>query len=880
MSELTFFQKQFLETGLSKNDNVISVYRLDDDTQKTEMHIYSEARKNNENEEADLKITYPDLYGGVYTYETDSKNTPTKWYSRIRYRQPKKDEEGREKKYHSPSGSGMFPFFNKLIIETYQLAVKEIEAGKELTAKIKILVITEGEKKASRLCAFGVHAVGIGGITNWRAAKGLERLHPDLEELIIKTRVETLMFLKDADAASIIYKAKTDLSQRPQMFYSNIMQFGEATSFMVDSERHSVKKIVYAHLDPTNQKTAKGIDDLLNLEAVKELTDKEIKKLDKLEQEQYKKAWKRYKERCDKIRQDFEDLAPIGSYLRCFDLGHPQGVKQLLKAFGLENPKNFYQTYGAEIGNRHFEFKRKEYQYIDGEVHFVKHKDLDFYVFVHDTLYKKVRKVDVNNNKTTTWKQISQSYVKSIVYKDYKNFLFEVPRYDSFCVLPDNTENFKQVVDNNFNLYSPLPHLPKKGDWKHTYKFLKQLFRGKGTIEFDKDGNWIENFEEGCPFSMMIDWLTILIQKPLMKLPVPCLYSEANGTGKSTLMHLVEAILGENGTVLSNEEFLSPFNSHFIYKLFVGLDEAMIEKNVEKERLKQMVTAKHGHLQNKGKDREKLDFFAKFIFCTNKADFMAINENETRWFVMEVVPFDKSEQVADILTDFMLPEIPAFLHYLRTRTIFHPKVSRTWFKEELYQTEAFKKVVKKTKPKAENIIEDFIVKKFLDFGLTTLKMDLEHITEGVNAAKGGTGKVDRIYVKNYLKDKYNVAPSIKNEYYKMPISFSEGDSNYPKVETVNKTGKPLTFHYYDWLEGEQLTEFLTEDPIRDAALKNSGIKRVIDAEPEKEKDKKPKKDKPKDETPVQPEAEPKTAKTEESDEIFTLVNNPNEPTTF
>ncbi len=814
MSQQTFFQQQFYQTGLTDEENTLRVSRTEDSDTVTEIQLYSEDRKKDSNDEADVRILFPNLYGGMYTYETSRKDNPEEWFSRTRLVVPKKMDDGRWLKYKSPKDSGIFPFFNKKIIEAYQLAISETEKAND--GFIDMLYITEGEKKASSLCAMGLFAVGITGITMWRKQKGVEALHHDIEELMLKCKVKTLVFLKDADAVSINYDPKIDLADRPSLFYTNVLKFSEATSYMIDSDRYELKKVVYGHIEKGLAEKAKGVDDLINLNRVDEIEEDKYEALSKIEQDRYTKSRKKYLEHLNDVRQDLTDLSIIGKYFRFFDLNHQQGQKNLVRAFGLVDAKNFHTTYADLIGNRPFIFKRRQYQFDGSEVVFMKHHDIDLFCYVHDQLYKQVVKVNAKGKKSYQYKAIREAFVKQ-KYKSYPTFLEMIPKYESFCVKPDNTENFQQCIDNAFNLYMPLQHKPEKGKWDATNKFLKHLFRGKSTVTFDDKGNWEETFFEGDPFALMIDWVTILIQHPLEKLPVPCLYSKENGTGKSTFMHLIEEILGDNGTVLGNEEFLMAFNAHYITKAFVGLDEAMIEKDVEKERLKKMVTAKNGYLQFKGKDMEKVDFFAKFCFCTNKKNFMKVEMEESRWYVVKVLPYDKSEQVPNILDDFLVPEIPHFLYYLRNRKVFHKKVSRTWFDEKYYVTEQFLEVVQETKSYVQRTIEEYIFEKFDTTGLSTIRLTLDFIHEQLNSRY----KLDKKLIKDFLKDNKKMEPSKKTEYVKMPLGLEDDEEN-PKILFKCKTGKPYVFEFQDWMTPEQQKEFLDHDPKIDEILRNSG----------------------------------------------------------
>lgn len=815
MYQQTFFQQQFYQTGLSNQENTIRVIRTEDSDTETEIQLYSESRKADSRDEADVRIWFPNLYGGMYSYETTRKDSPEEWFSRTRLAVPKKMDDGRYMKYKSPKDSGIFPFFNKKIIEAYQLAINDAEKASQ--GNIDMLYITEGEKKASRLCSLGLFAVGITGITMWRKQKGVEALHHDIEELMLKCKVKILVFLKDADAVSINYDPKVDLADRPQSFLTNVLKFGEATSYMIDSDRHELKKVVYGHLEKGLIEKAKGVDDLINLNRVDEIEEEKYEALSKIEKDRYIKGRKKYLEHLNDVRQDLSDLSPIGKFFRFFDLNHQVAQKNLVRSYGLADAKNFHTTYGEIIGNRPFIFKRRQYQFDGNEVVFMKHHDVDFYCYVHDQLFKKVVLIDAKGKKSYEYQKIREKFVKEC-YKNYPKFLEDVPRYESFTILPDNTENFKQNISNTFNMYMPMLHKPQKGKFDMTYKFLKHLFRGKSSIEFDEKGNWTENFILGDTFALMIDWVTILIQYPLEKLPVPCLYSPENGTGKTTFMQLIEEILGENATILGNEEFQQSFNAHYITKLFIGLDEAMVEKDIEKERLKKMVTATKGHLTLKGLDSKKVDFFSKFCFCTNKKNFMKVEMGESRWYVIKVLPYDKREQVPNIFADFLVPEIPQFLYYLRNRQIFHPRISRTWFDEKYYVTEQFLEVVQESKSYVQRTIEEYIFEKFDITGLSTIRLTLDFIHEQLNSRY----KLDKKLIKDFLKDYKKLEPSKKTEYVKMPINVEEFDGK-PQIIFKTKTGKPYMFEFQDWMTPEQQKNFLAHDPVIDEIQRNSGL---------------------------------------------------------
>jgi len=58
-----------------------------------------------------------------------------------------------------------------------------------------------------------------------------------------------------------------------------------------------------------------------------------------------------------------------------------------------------------------------------------------------------------------------------------------------------------------------------------------------------------------------LDYLTILFLKPAEKLPALCLVSKEQKTGKSTFLHWLQKIYGDNAVILGNEDFSSNFNT-------------------------------------------------------------------------------------------------------------------------------------------------------------------------------------------------------------------------------------------------------------------------------------------------------------------------------
>ena len=84
--------------------------------------------------------------------------------------------------------------------------------------------------------------------------------------------------------------------------------------------------------------------------------------------------------------------------------------------------------------------------------------------------------------------------------QDYgKDFLATVPKYDGFCTVPNHV-NYQPVVDKLLNLYEPIGHQPKEGEFPHVESLIIHIFG--------------ERYELG------MDYLQLLYLQPVQKLPI------------------------------------------------------------------------------------------------------------------------------------------------------------------------------------------------------------------------------------------------------------------------------------------------------------------------------------------------------------------------
>ena len=297
------------------------------------------------------------------------------------------------------------------------------------------------------------------------------------------------------------------------------------------------------------------------------------------------------------------------------------------------------------------------------------------YIRVGTTLYKVVNQPRINGGHTkkrVVWNN-------ETLRQDYgKNYMASVPKYDGFCTVPDHL-NYRQVIDGFLNLYEPIGHKPQEGDFTHIQSLVWHIF--------------------GEQYEMGMDYLQLLYLQPIQKLPILLLVSEERNTGKSTFLNFLKALFENNVTFNTNEDFRSQFNSDWAGKLLIMVDEVLLNRREDSERLKNLSTTLAYKVEAKGKDRSEIAFFAKFVLCSNNEHLpILIDAGETRYWVRKI------ERLQSDDTNFLQKlkgEIPAFLYFLAHRKLSTEQESRMWFSPKLTYTAALQKIIRSNRNRVE-----------------------------------------------------------------------------------------------------------------------------------------------------------------------------------
>lgn len=391
------------------------------------------------------------------------------------------------------------------------------------------------------------------------------------------------------------------------------------------------------------------------------------------------------------------------------------------------------------------------------------------FVRVGTTLYKIVNQPRLNGGyvkKRIVWNN-------ETLRQDYgKDYLANVPKYDGFCTVPDHV-NYRQVIDDFLNLYEPIGHQPKEGDFSHIQALLHHIF--------------------GEQYELGVDYLQLLYMHPIQKLPILLLVSEERNTGKSTFLNFLKAMFRNNVTFNTNEDFRSQFNSDWAGKLIIVVDEVLLNRREDSERLKNLSTTLSYKVEAKGKDRDEIAFFAKFVLCSNNERLpVIIDPGETRYWVRKIHHLENDD------THFLqklIEEIPAFLYFLQHRTLTTQNVSRMWFSPKQTETAALLKIIRCNKSKYEVEAAELIKEIMECMEIDSFSFCLNDLLILLNLSQV---RIDKHWLRKIVTEDWKLAPAPNGLTY---TTYLFACNKERRFEPIRRVGR-----YYT-ITRKQLDEF-------------------------------------------------------------------------
>lgn len=816
--EPSFYQNRMQQLGVTEDNNYIEIADPDADYPANGFRtqpIFTEDKNGN----IEILVYTIDRNRISLEHKGDGKmsqvNATTKPYKITRLKNPIVKKDGDLIKYLMPKGQGTYPFFPPSLVDKFD---KE--------TRIDTLFITEGYFKAWAGCLHGLDVVGVSSITHLKE-KESGKMHIDIRRLRDACKVKRMVWLTDGDCLDITSKELTDgkdLYKRPHGFFRSCENFknllddwdGDKWFFHIDTENILIRA---------------------NEEKVKTITRDQVKGLDDL-----------LMTYSDKIADIVSDAKTVAGNSQWFAKNNiTTGTSRIFGYFKLTNVMQFYLYHverRPELKTKEFIFNGTRYRYDDtqNECKVVTPAAAKLYFRVGDTYYKFVDKVNEEG-------QIERGFekrLKSTIQDDHgKKFCEHIPKYEVFCNYPSHTD-YQQVINNNFNVYFPFEHEPTpepctEEDCQNIIAFFKHIFGEKQIVVKQKEGNPINTSYH----QLGLDLVQIMLQKPTQRLPILCLVSRENETGKSTFGNLMKAIFTNNATTVGNNDLADDFNSFWATKLLIMCDETKIDKQAVVEKVKSLTFAKKIGMNAKGKDKIEIPFFGKFMFFTNNEEnFIYASEEDLRYWVIKV---PKIKEKNPDFEQQMLDEIPNFLSFLNHRKLVAPRITRMWFDPVLLKTEALQRVIAHSHSSVKKDLLYHLKQMFLDFGVDKIEMSCKAIRDNFFKNK------EENYILKVLKDEMNMQPvqsffykdrkydneqgaidaakidqKLENDFealhliqrksivkrYSYPRMEVRRDNMTQKTETltvlVSDLGRPYCFHRNDFVDSGDMSEITEE----------------------------------------------------------------------
>ncbi len=627
--------------------------------------------------------------------------------------------------------------------------------------KIASLFVTDLPFFADSSIKASIPILGYKGITN-QYSENLLTLHPDFIQLLQLKKVHTVVLVYNSDIldTGYTYGSEKDLSQSLFNVYYAVKKFKDLlNAFDWDIS------LIWANIKHQFQ-----FEDIITLDD-----------LDKKHPDRTYKSLQNYK-------------SPDNTLFDCINLTE-LSMNRLYAHLRLKNAITFYIYHADRLKQHEFVYKSVCYCHDGDKLEKIQYTDAKLYLRAGPYYYKRI----MVTNSHDGYEEVLKPWAIGEIGRDYgRDFIKQIPRYDSFVNKPNNSGEYQRVITSNhngivsslFNIYHPVDWEPVAGEWPTIEKFLKHIFSACNV-----DGEVLYDFG--------LDYIQLSYQSPRQRLPILALVSAERNTGKSTFLDFLKLIYGANMAILDNQRFNPKFTSHFAGKLFVAIDEGHIplHDKTTKEMIKNMATGKVMWLEGKGANAEVVENFTHLLFCSNnERNFMQIDPGENRFAVLKVPSYRKQGLKDDPdMLEKMRKEIPAFLNFLQNRPLHYPvKTTRFWFPDEVYITEALQLVMDKTKSTIEKELEDWLNDAFITFSEIELNYTLTEIMVELN--KYSEIKFPKSKIKDLLAENYNIKPGPSLRF----IHHSEDAKGELILE--NKKGRYCTFYRKDWLSDNETSE--------------------------------------------------------------------------
>jgi hypothetical protein len=346
-----------------------------------------------------------------------------------------------------------------------------------------------------------------------------------------------------------------------------------------------------------------------------------------------------------------------------------------------------------------------------------------------------------------------------------KDYLWHLPKFDNFCIAPDNF-NYRAVVDNCYNLYHLFRHKEQPGECKWSEILMEHVF--------------------GEQVALGYRYLQCLYLHPGRMLPILVLVSKERQTGKTTFINWLNMIFGDNMVVINPEDLVSGFNSSYATANVIAIEETLIEKSITVEKLKALATGKFISVNEKFISNYKVPFFGKIIMASNNEDkFARVDEEEIRFFIRKVgTPKFSNHNIEQNL----IGEIPAFLSKLSGLPAVDFSVGRVPFTPEELKNDSLTLIKKESKSSLYKDLMEHFTDLFENEACNSESVFANPV-DIKNKWFLNNSQIAPPYIRNVIKSEFNMLPCEHMRYNPL------GD-----IGIISKTGTPFEFLRNQFIE--------------------------------------------------------------------------------
>lgn len=357
-----------------------------------------------------------------------------------------------------------------------------------------------------------------------------------------------------------------------------------------------------------------------------------------------------------------------------------------------------------------------------------------------------------------------------------KDFYRTIPAYDGFVNEPKYFEFQQEITKGDgifWNLHNPLPYELKEGKWPTIEKLLKHVFQ--------------EQYE------MALDWFQILLTKPKQPLPIPCLVSDEQETGKTSVLRLIQYLIPGNTASISIDDFTKDFNAHFVSKHVVLIDETETEGTysgkVISSKLKRWITQETVVRNEKHGSITEIPFYGKLVMCSNhEENFIRVEDEDTRYWIRKI-PGRPGKRDNDFF-DKLKEECKHFAYHLQHRILeTSVKQGRLWFSNDQIRTKAFETAVESGKSNIYHDLKELLLEDLITYNRDEWWYTPKEVMEILGNPKNfGFRHLKKMIEKNFKKTSFKKRMGQDNKWV---YHFTKEELEHLLSSELEKNSKPI-----------------------------------------------------------------------------------------